>query len=421
MKDCDVVIVGSGIGGLCCASLLSLQGLKVIVCEAHSKPGGVAHSFDLKGYKFESGPSLFSGLEGYSPANPLGQILKLIEEPVEVIKYLGWRVLLPDSNFDLNVGYSPFREKIKELRGLKSLEEWDNFVCAIKPISDITKELPLLSLSSLSSNPLEIIKLTPKFLGNLQYLPMLRKGFGEIAENHLNDTYLKNWVDLLSFLISGMSMYDTNTAAMATLFDEWFSPDVFLEYPKGGSESIVNALSNGIKKNGGEIMLSSKVEEIQCNQNKVQGIKLKNGSEIKAPNVVLNCDIWSAQKLIPGLMRKKWKNSKKIAKCDSFLHLHLGFDGRGLENLPIHTIWVNKWERGITAERNIAVFSIPSVLDPGMAPPGKHVLHAYTPANEPWEIWKNLKTNSTSYKKLKEKRCSLLLNSLREFIPDIDE
>ena len=170
---------------------------------------------------------------------------------------------------------------------------------------------------------------------------MLRKGFGEIAENHLNDTFLKNWVDLLSFLISGMSMYDTNTAAMATLFDEWFSPDVFLEYPKGGSESIVNALSNGIKKNGGEIMLSSKVEEIQCNQNKVQGIKLKNGSEIKAPNVVLNCDIWSAQKLIPGLMRKKWKNSKKIAKCDSFLHLHLGFDARGLENLPIHSIWVN--------------------------------------------------------------------------------
>ena len=43
-------------------------------------------------------------------------------------------------------------------------------------------------------------------------------------------------------------MNDTNTAAMATLFDEWFQPNSYLEYPKGGSESIVKALINGFKK-----------------------------------------------------------------------------------------------------------------------------------------------------------------------------
>ena len=56
------VIVGSGIGGLCCGSLLALAGKKVLICEAHSQPGGVAHSFNIKGYKFESGPSLWSGI-----------------------------------------------------------------------------------------------------------------------------------------------------------------------------------------------------------------------------------------------------------------------------------------------------------------------------------------------------------------------
>lgn len=42
MESYDAIIVGSGIGALSCASLLSLHGLKVLVCEAHSKPRGVA-------------------------------------------------------------------------------------------------------------------------------------------------------------------------------------------------------------------------------------------------------------------------------------------------------------------------------------------------------------------------------------------
>ena len=80
MKKYDVVIIGSGIGGLCCGSILSLSGRKVLICEAHTQPGGVAHSFSMKGYKFESGPSLWSGLGKWPTTNPLGQILRLLDE-----------------------------------------------------------------------------------------------------------------------------------------------------------------------------------------------------------------------------------------------------------------------------------------------------------------------------------------------------
>ena len=53
MKNFDVVIIGSGIGGLCCGALLASQGKKVLICEAHYQPGGVAHTFKRNGYKFE--------------------------------------------------------------------------------------------------------------------------------------------------------------------------------------------------------------------------------------------------------------------------------------------------------------------------------------------------------------------------------
>ena len=421
MKKYDVIIIGSGIGGLCCGSILALADKKVLISEAHSQPGGVAHSFNVGGYKFESGPSLWSGIGKWPTNNPLGQILKLLDEKVELIKYTGWHVNVPEGEFNLEVGQEPFKKRINLLRGDKSVEEWNSFVSAIKPLSQIIRKIPLLSSSPESMNFLEIIKLTSKFLPNINLLPKLNGSFGDIVDDHLKDPFLRNWVDLLSFLISGMPMHDTNSAAMATLFDEWFEPESYLEYPKGGSESIVQALVNAFKKNGGELILSSKVEAINFSKNIASGITLKNGSKFFSDFVVMNTDAWSSRKLIPREITNKWRpKTKNINKCGSFLHIHLGFDASGLQHLPMHAIHVDDWERGITAERNVAVFSIPSVLDKSMAPKNKHVLHGYTPANEPWEIWENLKPNDSIYKRLKEERCSIFLKSLRKIIPDID-
>lgn len=73
--EADVVVIGSGIGGLCCGALLARYNQDVLVLESHDLPGGAAHSFEIKGYKFDSGPSLFSGLQSRGPqANPLAQV-----------------------------------------------------------------------------------------------------------------------------------------------------------------------------------------------------------------------------------------------------------------------------------------------------------------------------------------------------------
>ncbi len=422
MNKYDVVVVGSGIGGLCCGALLSLSGKKVLVCEAHSKPGGVAHSFEKKGYKFESGPSLWSGLQTNSNNSPLGQIFYLLNEELHIKKYKGWKVLFPEAQFDLEVGDLPFRKKIKELRGDTALNEWNSFLNSLKPLSRMLNKMPLLTTSPENLSLLETINLATRILPDISQARYLTKGFGEVAEKHLHDPFLKNWVDLLSFLISGMSMYDTNTAAMATLFNEWFDPSAQLEYPLGGSESVINGLINGLRKFGGELRLSSKVEKINFTNDKATGVTLKNQEKIESDFVVTNCDIWSQYNLIPSNLINRFRSkSKSVERCQSFLHIHLGFDASNLENIPIHTIWVDNWEKGVTAERNIAVFSIPSVLDPSMAPKGKHVLHGYTPANEPWEIWKDLKPNSKKYNDLKEERCDIFFESLRQIIPDIDK
>ncbi len=346
MKDPEIIVIGGGIGCLCCAGLLAKAGKRVLILEAHTKPGGAAHAFNKNGYKFESGPSLLSGIGSWPTTNPLGQILKLQGQEVELVKYQDWNVQVPEGIFTIGVGDKRFNEKIKAISGDKAIKEWEVFLKAIKPIA----------------------------------------------------------------------------AAMATLFENWFKPNAYLEYPKGGSESIVNALLNGIYSFGGELKLNSRVDEIIIDKNKASAVKLQNGKILNAEYIVSNADIWNTIKLLPQEVAKRWKRERsKTPKCESFLHIHLGFNAEGLGNIPIHSIWVDDWKKGIRAERNVVVLSIPSVADPSMAPPNKHILHGYTPSNEPWEFWENLRSKDENYKDLKEERCSIFWKPLENLIPDIKE
>jgi hypothetical protein len=85
---------------LSCVALLARYGFDVAVCESHSIPGGAAHGFDRGRYRFDSGPSLYSGMS-YSPSpNPLRQVLDAIAESPEWATYDTWGCHLPEGQFD---------------------------------------------------------------------------------------------------------------------------------------------------------------------------------------------------------------------------------------------------------------------------------------------------------------------------------
>ena len=417
----QVIMIGSGIGGLCCAALCARAGLDVLVLEAHGHAGGAAHGFERQGFQFESGPSLWSGLGRWPSNNPLAQILKALDEPLEVISYREWDVLFPEGHLSIGVGADGFEQVVAELRGAEAVGQWRRFAEALKPIAAAADALPLLALPPGGLDGLgPLLRRSGKLLPHLPALRHLSGAFGPLVDRHLQDPFLRNWVDLLCFLISGMPMADTNAAAMATLFGEWFDPEASLDYPRGGSASVVAALVRGLEKHGGKLRLGARVQKILVDGERAVGVELVNGERIHADHVVSNADAWSTAALLPEFSAPSWQEQRRqTPACGSFLHLHLGFDASGLADLPIHTVWVGDWERGITAERNAVVVSIPSVLDPSMAPAGHHVLHAYTPANEPWDHWSGLEHNSADYKRMREQRCSVFWQVLEQRIPDL--
>ena len=422
MENPEVIVIGSGIGGLCCAGLLAKAGKKVLILEAHTKPGGAAHGFERNGYKFESGPSLWSGIGTWPTNNPLGQVLKALNQKVELIKYQDWNVQIPEGNYTIGVGDQRFIHQINSISGDDAIKEWETFLQVIKPIGAAANAIPLLALNQNKETIFQILKRSKKLLKHIKSFKYLKGTFGNLVDNNLDDKFLRNWVDLLCFLISGLTKDETNAAAMATLFDDWFKPNAYLEYPKGGSESIVKALLNGLYSFGGELRLNSKVNKIIVKKNRAIGIELKSGEKIFSNHIVSNADIWNTLELIPKEVAYKWRSERaQTPKCNSFLHIHLGFKAEGLKNIPLHSIWVDDWSKGITAERNVVVLSIPSALDTTMAPANKHILHGYTPANEPWDKWKNLEIGSKEYEKTKEERGSVFWEPIKNLIPDIEE
>ncbi|XP_062212971.1 prolycopene isomerase 1, chloroplastic isoform X2 [Phragmites australis] len=421
--EADVVVIGSGLGGLCCAGLLARYGQDVLVLESHDRPGGAAHSFDIKGFSFDSGPSLFSGFQSRGPqANPLAQVLDALGESVPCASYDSWMVYVPEGQFLSRIGPTDFLKDLETFVGDDAVREWKKLLDAVIPLSAAAMALPPLSIrGDLGVLSTAAGRYAPSLLksfiqmgpqGALGATKLLRP-FSEIVNSlELKNPFVRNWIDLLCFLLAGVKSDSTLSAEMVYMFAEWYKPGCLLEYPLGGSGAIIEALVRGIEKFGGRLALSSHVKKILIENGRAVGVKLQSGQVVRAKKaVVSNASMWDTLDLLPpDVVPKTYEDKVKATpQCDSFMHLHLGFDAENArEDLGIHHIVVNDWNKGVDGEQNVVLISVPSVLGKGLAPPGKHILHAYTPGTEPFSLWEGLDRKSAEYRRLKEERSEVM-------------
>lgn len=422
-READVIVIGSGIGGLCCAGLLARYQQDVLVLESHDLPGGAAHSFEIKGYKFDSGPSLFSGFQSRGPqANPLGQVLEALGESVPCASYNSWMVYVPEGEFLSSIGPTEFFKDLEKYASLDAVREWKKLLDTVLPMSAAAMALPPLAIrGDLGVLSTAAARYAPSLLksfiemgpqGALGDIKLLRP-FSEIIDSlELKNPFILNWLDLLSFLLAGVKSNGVLSAEMIYMFAEWYKPGCSLEYPLHGSGAVVDALVRGMQKFGGRLTLGAHVERIVVENGRATGVKLRNGNFIRAKKaVVSNASMWDTINLLPvEVIPSSYREKvKRTPQCESFMHLHLGFDAKNIpEDLGIHHIVVNDWSRGVDADQNVVLISVPSVLGKDLAPPGKHVLHAYTPGTEPFGLWEGLDRRSPEYKRLKAERSEVL-------------
>ncbi|MGB3135217.1 MAG: NAD(P)/FAD-dependent oxidoreductase [Nodosilinea sp.] len=420
----DIIVIGSGIGGLCCGALLARYGYRVTLCESHTIAGGAAHGFERQGYIFDSGPSLYSGMSYRGSTNPLRHVLDAVGEgdTLTWASYDTWGVRIPEGDFDTTVGNDQFAHVLQTLRGDAAVQEWRRLQEVMKPLGKAATALPPAALRLDLGALQTVAPYSWALLRNALGFTQASRPFSTVLDRTVSDPFIRNWMNLLCFLLSGLPAEGTSTAEMAFMFAEWYRPGVMLDYPIGGSAAMVDALVRGLEKFGGTLRLGAHVSEILVAGGHAVGVALRSGEVLKAGTVISNASIWDTLKLVPdGAAPKSFvKERQATPECPSFMHLHLGIDGADLpDDLACHYITVSDWDLGIDAPQNLIVMSIPTMLDPSLAPLGKHTIHVYTPATEPYDLWQGLDRRSAEYAALKRERAEPLWQALERVIPDV--
>lgn len=473
----DVIVVGSGIGGLTTAAMLSLYGYKVAVFESHYLVGGCAHGFTSVGkdpssgekvrFQFDTGPSFFSGLNPDIPAkssNPLRTVLDAIGEQVDCIPYTTFGLQFPEGTFvhspdfaksggvldQLYSGNETQKLNQNQKQGYDvAVEEWERLLENMKPLAKAVDAMPTAALRADVGALLTTASFLPNFakINPLDTSKLTTPFQTIIDKSKVSTSFLQNWMDLLCFCLSGLPSKGTITAEMAMMMGEFYDPTAIMDCPKGGAHNIVQALQRGIEKHGGHIFTSAHVNEIKVQDGKITGVELQLRKDnrdrvrfIQAKKaVVSNLSVWdmfmfssssssnTKKKNIidPSVFPSKFIQERSQTPLGkSFMHVHIGFKATReelqLQQLQAHTIYIEDWERGVEAQDNAALLSIPSVHDDTLAPDGYAVLHIYTPATEDYEKWKPFQNDRTSdaYKQLKQERSQFLFNVLDKVLPD---
>jgi prolycopene isomerase len=410
----DVIVIGSGIGGLVTASQLAAKGAKVLVLERYLIPGGSGGSFKREGYTFDVGASMIFGFGEKGHTNLLtraladvGQHCATVPDPAQLEYHLpGGLNVAVDRDYERFIADLTARFP-HEAQGIRAFYDtcWQVFNCL--------DAMPLLSLEDPAYLAKVFFKAPLACLGLARWLPV---NVGDVARAHIKDPALLKFIDMECFCWSVMPADLTPMINAGMVFSDRHAGGI--NYPKGGVGVIAEKLVAGLESHGGAIRYRARVVKVLIENGQAVGVKLASGESIHARRVVSNATRWDT---FGGLVDQEhtpksettWR--RRYKPSPSFLSLHLGIDAAVVpEGFHCHHLLLERWEE-MEAEQGVVFVSMPTLLDPALAPEGRHILHSFTPSDI--EHWKQL--SPAEYKAKKAADAARLVQRLEAILPGL--
>ena len=399
----DAIIIGGGLGGLTCALALRRKGKKVRLLEKIHMVGGYQGFFKRKGFLFE--PCFHSVAEASADGAIMRVMasLELKETPNFVKLDPIVRFIFPDQTFTMPSNLEDYQSLLKK-----------NFPQESSGIEKIFKTMNEIYQG----------------VGRFPERDAIIDRYSGMVFQQILDEFIFN--KRLRAIISGFWGYLglPPSRASALLFSAWFSSlsSKGSYLPQGGISRLVKYLEKIIIEKGGEISLNCPVKKILVKDEKAYGVLLESGEEIKGKVIVSNVDATTTffqmvgeEHLPPSFTLQLKTLQCALSSFSVFLGIKNGNtipQDLAATNLIIYPDdELDRQYQAIlrgTLEKIPYCLTIPTLLNPSLAPQGHHIITLYTPIPYRPE-------GITSWKEKKEEYTERLINLAEKVIPGLTQ
>ncbi len=410
----DVIIVGSGLGGLSCGAAFARQGFRPLVIEKHDKPGGFATAFSRPGgFTFDVSLHSTTAGERSGVRNLIGGFPEITG--VEFLSHPTlFRAIFPAH--DIRVAQRDPDAFIKTLAGMFP-EEGDGIRGLFEDMRGLSRDIGRYSGAQGKVDP-------ARFPVDYPHLFRLNnKTWGEMVDARIRNPRLKAIVSE-QWAYYGLPPSKLSAFYYALPFMSYLAAGGC--YPKGRSQAISSALARFIEQHGGTILLNTKVERIIVKENRASGVVTTDGRQFASRAVVSNADPFSTFGKMVGDQaalsdyEAGWRQYSVSLSCfQVFLGLKEDLVRKvGVKDSEIFVEPSYDPEAAYLSAQKGAVESgsvcitLYDNIDPRYSPPGKNtvnllVLQGYGP----WERFEKdyLAGRKTAYRKEKERMADVLI------------
>ncbi|MEP7238672.1 MAG: NAD(P)/FAD-dependent oxidoreductase, partial [Ferruginibacter sp.] len=428
MKEFDTIIIGSGAGGLSTALCLARAGQKVAVIEQHYVPGGWCHSFYIDGHRYSPGVHYIGGMDkGESTCN-LYEGLGIANELVffRMNKDAYEHCWIGNERIDMPAGIDNLSDSLsqifpKEKKGIKKY---------LKLVKTVSRELFLIPKMNGFWDNITIAYRT-RHLGKYGLFRLKR-----VIGWYIKDPLLKKVLNIQCG-DHGLPPSKASFPFHCALMDHYFNGGF---YPMGGGAAIVKAMTNAIKRHGGEIKTGQAVKNILVEGDKklrTVGVELQNGEIIRAKTVVSNADPSTTYKLVghqnlsPKLVKKLAATRYSVTSLMFFISVDMDVREAGLDS---GNIWfmpdkdMDEIYEGLTSQSILETdefdslfISCSSLKDPLSYNGKHHTIEVVTFID--YDSFKNNYDHNDKtdekYQKIKERLIEKLMNTFKRILPAV--
>lgn len=410
----DIIIIGSGFGGLGAASRLLSAGHNVTVFEKRDKPGGRAYVYEQDGFRFDGGPTvitapfLFDDIfsvagksrEDYFQLVPCNPFYRIFDEHGNKFDYSG------DHHFTLS--------EIRK-RNPSDAEGYEKFLSTTKAI--FQKGFVELADKPFLKFP-DMLKVAPDLIRLQSY-----KSVYSYVSRFIKDDFLRRCFSFHPLLVGGNPFDTTSIYAMIHYLErEWG-----VHYAVGGTGAIVNAMVKLIREQGGALHLNEEIQEIIIENGKASGVRLKDNRIKKADIIVSNADVAFTYKYLINPKHRKKYTDQRIDRTRYSMSLFVIYFGTKKKyrncGLAHHNIILGKRYKelldDIFHKKHLSgdfslYLHIPTLTDPSVAPDGHEAFYVLSPVPH--------LDSGTDWKETAPRYRDAIINFLQEnYLPDLQK